>query len=215
MTRSLVAVLIVGFSLGLAGCGSSSPSRGVVLQTTCGVHVAGARLLDRNGRLVYREPGHYVNPNGGPGAQVKCSGATVWAVWLDGAGMMHENYVGVVSGDGGRTWRFVFSDPFFGMKAPHALDPYFGPWALHGPDDAYFVGSCPACGAGKLSGTVGLFVTIDGGKTFFGLSVPALDGYTPTSIRVSGRNVTIRGKGFIHNRWRRKTATVFVASPTE
>jgi hypothetical protein len=133
-----------------------------------------------------------VHPNGGPGAEIQCSGPTIWAVFFNGAGMSQEAYFGVRSADAGRTWRRVFSEGMFGPKAPHHLDAELGVWTLHGPRDAYFTGTCPACGDGL--GTVSLSVTKDGGATFRMYKVPALAQYEPTRLRVSGRDVTIRGR---------------------
>lgn len=83
------------------------------------------------------------------------------------------------------------------MKALHELGSYVGPWTLRG-HGAYFVGSCAACGAGKRQGTVALWVTRDGGKTFRMYKVPALTGdvpgipsFGPARIRVSDSRVTI------------------------
>ena len=42
-----------------------------------------------------------------------------------------------------------------------------------------------------LQGTIWLWVTKNGGLTFRDYKVPALTGYGPTLIRVSGRDVTI------------------------
>jgi hypothetical protein len=160
----------------------------------CGIRVAGPRILDSDGKTVYREPlpAGEVHPDSIP-SQVRCSGSTVWVVWDNGAGMMKEDYVGSRSGDGGRTWRLVFAESFFGMKAPHELDAYFGPWTLRGPEVAYFVGSCPACSAGTSSGTVSLAVTKNGGRTFRRYRIPALNQYAPVALHVSGRVVTIVG----------------------
>lgn len=47
------------------------------------------------------------------------------------------------------------------------LDAYLGPWTLVG-SSAYFTGRCPACGAG----TVSLWVTKDGGRTFHRYAIP-------------------------------------------
>jgi hypothetical protein len=142
---------------------------------------------------VYREPGRYVNPNGGPGAAIQCSGQTIWAVWDNGAGMSQEAYVGARSADGGRSWRLVFSEPEFGVKAPHELDAYLGAWTLHGSRDAYFTGTCPACGPGRAS----LWVTRDRGRTFRMFRLPALTGYEPSRIQVSGHEITIRGRRIV------------------
>src|SRR5262249_25513617 len=122
------------------------PSAALGGRNACGVRGLGIRSLDANGRTVYREPGDWVHPNAGR-PEIRCNGANVWAVWDNGAGMSKEAYVGASSGDAGRTWRLVFSEPFFGVKAPHALDAYLGPWTLRG-HAAYFTGWCPACGSG-------------------------------------------------------------------
>jgi hypothetical protein len=188
-----------------SGAGSSPAVNG---GSRCGVRSQGVRLLDASGRTVYREPGHYVHPKGGPGAAVQCSGSTIWAVWDNGAGMSQEAYVGARSGDDGHTWHLVLSEPLFGVKAPHELDSYLGVWTLHGSRDAYFTGSCPACGWG----TVSLWMTKDGGRTFRRFRVPALTGYSVTAIRVSGGLVTIAARrrssvpGPVHKTVRIQTA---------
>jgi len=96
------------------------------------------------------------------------------------------------------------------VKAPHALDAYFGPWTLRGPEVAYFVGSCPACSAGTLEGTVSLWVTKDGGRTFRRYDVSALNGYGASRLRVSGHAVTIVGRRFDVDIPPRKTVTLRV-----
>jgi len=190
---------------------AESNGKGAVATTSaCGITAAGIRIL-QNGQTVYREPGHVVHPNGGPPAQVRCSGGSIWVVWpFQGAGMSQEAYFGVHSGDGGRTWHPVFTEPFFGRKAPHAFDAYLGPWTLRGPRDAYFVGTCPACSVGLLQGTVSLWVTKDGGGTFREYKVPTLTGYEPTRLRVARGAATIDAKGFEHNVAKHKAATVRV-----
>lgn len=191
---ALVAVL-AGAALGISSIvggtsattkSGSGPGSVTLSRSRCGIRTEGVRLF-KGGRTVYREPGRYVHPNGGPGATIQCSGPTIWAVWFNGAGMSQEAYLGARSEDGGRTWHLVFTEGMFGPKAPHHLDAYLGVWTLHGPRDAYFTGACPACGYG----TVSLSVTRDGGETFRVYKVPALTGYEPTRIGVSGRNVTI------------------------
>jgi hypothetical protein len=194
---ALVAML-AGAALGISSTvgGTSSGSTvhrgpGSVAASTrrCGVRGEGVRIF-QNGRIVYREPGRYVDPHGGPPPTIQCSGVTIWAVFFNGAGMSQEAYVGVRSIDRGRTWKLVFAEGEFGVKAPHRLDAYLGVWRLHGPRDAYFTGTCPACGFGTTS----LWVTKDAGRTFRAYEVPALDGYGPTSIRVSRHQVTIRAE---------------------
>jgi len=137
--------------------------------------------------------------------QARCSGSTAWVVFVNGVGMMHEEYVGVRSGDGGRTWRIVFA---LGVHAPYGIDAEVGPWRLDGPRAAYFVGLCPAC---LGTGTVSLSVTKDGGRTLRRYEVPGLnDEYKPTSIHVSGNRVTIRARK-VRGRPTLKTVTVTVA----
>jgi hypothetical protein len=172
----------------------------------CGVRGLGVRILSTGGRTLYREPGRYTHPNRGF-PTIRCSGSTIWAVWFNGAGTMKEAYVGARSLDAGHTWKLVFSEPFFGVKAPHALDAYMGPWTLRGRI-AYFTGWCPACGTG--TGTTSLWVTTDGGRTFREYQAPALIGYEPIGLRISGRRVTISAKGFVHSVWRRKIVSLRV-----
>ena len=158
------------------GAGGSAASR-------CGVRVDGVRIL-QGGRLVYREPVSRTF-----GHQIKCSGSTIWVLFFNGVASSQEAYFGVRSGDGGHSWRVVFAERFFNVKAPHQLvTGYLGPWTLGGPRDAYFTGICVACGYG----TVSLWVTKDSGRTFRMYRVPALTGYRPTGIRVAGHEVTIR-----------------------
>jgi hypothetical protein len=164
----------------------------------CPVHVVGKRVVDRRGDTLFRDPGYGVPA----AAQVKCSGRTVWVLFHHGAAASQEAYVGVRSGDGGRTWRVLLAEPYFGVRAPFAIDAYSGPWTIVGENAAYFVGWCPACGAG----TVSLTVTLDGGRHFVRYRIPKLTGYQATAVRVRGREVTITAK----RGSRRRTVTVHV-----
>ena len=159
----------------------------------CPVHVVGKRVVNASGRTVYTDPGYQAVTH-----EIRCSGRTVWIMFHGGAASSQEAYVLVRSADGGRTFRLVSAESYFGVKAPHEFDSYSGPWTIAGPSDGYFVGSCPACGRG----TVSLWVTHDGGRTFHRYAVPALTGYGATlrSVGVSGSTVTISAKG--------RTATV-------
>ncbi|MFZ0341759.1 MAG: hypothetical protein WAL31_05440 [Gaiellaceae bacterium] len=134
-------------------------------------------------------PDGQVHPNAIP-SQVQCSASAIWVIWFNGAGMSQEAYVGVRSIDRGRTWKLVFAENSFVVKAPHRLDAYLGAWTLRGRRDAYFTGTCPACGFG----TVSLWVTRNAGRTFRMYAVRMLDGYGPTRVRVSGNAVTISGR---------------------
>jgi hypothetical protein len=184
----------------IAGGGSSVASRAgrgtTAVHSTgkCGIRVAGPRILGADGRAVYREPvpSGEVHPDSIP-SLVRCSGSTVWVVWSNGVAAMQEGYVGARSLDRGRTWRLIFAERFFGVQAPHQLDAYMGPWILRG-HVAYFMGACPACSTKTSQGTISLWVTKDGGRTFRMYKVPALTGYGPTAIRVSGHEVTIRAR---------------------
>ena len=158
---------------------------GVLATLPCPVHVVGKRIVDRAGHTVFHSPGYRVEA-----AQVKCSGRTVWVLFHGGAEMSQEAYVGVRSGDGGRTWKLLLSEPYFGVRAPFTIDSYSGPWTIVGQSAAYFVGWCPACGYG----TVSLTVTLDGGRHFRRYKIPKLTGYFATGIRVGGDDVTITGK---------------------
>jgi len=64
-----------------------------------------------------------------------------------------EAYLGVRSGDAGRTWKRLLAEAYFGTKAPFTIDSYSGPWTIVGEKSAYFVGWCPACG--RLAATGG------------------------------------------------------------
>jgi hypothetical protein len=214
----LVALLaggaIAAYSIASGGNSDTSPpgkpTPAVKTARDCGIRVVGPRILGSDGRTVYREPiRHGVHPNRIP-SEVRCSGPTVWVVWSNGVGMMQEAYVGARSVDRGRTWKLVFSEGMFGPKAPHELDSYLGPWLLRGRI-AYFVGSCPACSTKTSEGTVSLWVTKDAGRTFREYKVPALTGYAPTGLRVTGKAVTIFAKRFVRGVKPHKTVTVRVA----
>lgn len=155
---------------------------------SCPVHVVGKRIVDGASRTVYVDPGHQAVAH-----EIRCAGRSVWVMFHGGAASSQEAYVLVRSADDGRTWRRVSAERYFGVNAPHEFDSYAGPWTIVGPDDGYFVGSCPACGRW----TVSLWVTHDGGRTFRRYAVPALTGYGATlrSITVSGSTVTIAARG--------------------
>jgi hypothetical protein len=190
LAGSVVAAYSIAGGTRPAATRSKGTSTFVASANRCGIRVAGPRVLGSDGRTVYREPiRREANPNR-IGSQVQCSGTTVWVVWFNGVAASQEGYVGARSVDRGRTWKLVFAERFFGVKAPHQLDSYLGVWTLRGPRDAYFTGTCPACGFG----TVSLWVTENAGRTFHRYKVPALAGQGPTDIRVSGRLVTIRGR---------------------
>lgn len=190
---AVAAALALAISSAIAGGGrravasAGSASVPTTASSACRLRVLGKRIL-RGGRVVYREPvprtfGH----------QIACSGDTVWVVFYNGVASSQQAYLGVRSGDSGRTWRLVFAEPYFGVRAPHQLDSYMGAWRLDGPRAAYFTGRCPACGPG----TVSLWVTKDGGRTFRRYRVPGLRGYGTTAIRVSGGSVAISGTRWV------------------
>src|SRR4029077_14085226 len=118
-----------------------------------------------------------------------------------------EGYVGVRSGDSGRSWKLVFAERYFGVRAPHQLDDYMGVWTLRGSRAAYFTGTCPACGYV----TVSLWVTKDGGRTFDRYQLPSLTGYRAEKIRVIRNRVTIAARRWIPGRPLRRTLTLRVA----
>lgn len=154
-----------------------------------GVRVAGRRIY-YGGRVVYTaySAPHYRPVGRGPGHEVQCSGSTVWVVFDNGGLASQGNYVGVRSADHGRSWRTVFAEGYFGVKAPHLLvTGYLGPWTLDGPRSAYFVGECVACGYG----TVSLWVTTDLGRTFHRYAVPWPEGSRSASVRVGRQTVAI------------------------
>jgi hypothetical protein len=167
----------------------------------CPVHVVGKRLVDGAGHTVYRAPVYRLGAT-----QIKCSGQTVWVLFHGGVASSQEEYVGVRSGDGGKTWRRLLAERYFGIHAPFTIDAYSGPWTIAGERAAYFAGRCPACGYG----TVSLTVTLDGGRHFRRYRVPKLTGFSPTRIRVAGRDVFITARSELRNGPRMRTATVAV-----
>lgn len=163
----------------------------------CPVHVVGKRVVDRRGDTVFRDPGYRVFA-----AQMKCSGRTVWVLFHGGGAASQEAYVGVRSSDGGRTWKVLLAEAYFGVRAPFTIDSYSGPWTIVGVNAAYFVGWCPACGPGTLS----LTVTLDGGRHFRHYRIRKLGGYQATAIRVHGQEATITARRGLRTR----TATIRV-----
>jgi hypothetical protein len=155
--------------------------------------VVGKRIVNASGRTVYTDPGYQAVAH-----EIRCSGRTVWVMFHGGAASSQEAYVLARSGDDGRTWKLISAERYFGVNAPHEFDSYSGPWTIAGARSAYFVGVCAACGRG----TVSLWVTHDGGRTFRRYGVPSLTGYAFVlrSVRVVGTNVTIVARG--------RTATV-------
>jgi hypothetical protein len=207
ITAAAVIALVAGAAVvvdSILSGGNTSPSHvggpkpAVKTASACGVRVTRTKIFDGGGRVLYREPvprafGH----------QLQCSGSSIWVVFFNGVASSQQGYFGVHSANGGRTWRAVFTERYFGMRAPHELDSYMGPWTLS-RGAAYFVGLCPACG---LQPTVSLWVTRNGGRAFRRYDVAPLDGYWPTAIRVAGSKVSISA----HRDGRQRTATVHVA----
>lgn len=147
----------------------------------CPVQVVGSRVVHA-GHVVYRDPLRAT------AHAVKCSGRTVWVLFRGGYASNQEGYMVARSSDGGRTWRAVATEYYFGARAPFEFDAYSGPWTIVGANAAYFVGWCPVC---KLYGTIALWVTHDGARHFRRFDFASSTGFRATSIRVSGRTVTI------------------------
>jgi hypothetical protein len=168
--------------------------------SSCGVRGAGTRIL-RNGVRVYRDPSPVAMSS-----TVRCSGHAIWVVFVNGVGMMHEEYVGVRSGDGGRTWRLVFAQQP-GVRS-QGLDAEVGPWTPAGPNAAYFVGACPAC---RGFGTLSLSVTKDAGRSFRRYRVPGSDVWGARAIRVHAHRVSIRERRDSGLRLQWRTVTLHVA----
>ena len=202
MARVACAAVPAAFITVVAGLASGGQSGHAAPVRGCPVHVAGKRLVDRNGQTVYRYPGYRV-----VAAQVKCSGQTVWVLFHGGAEASQEAYLGVRSGNAGRRWKRLLAEPYFGIKAPFTIDSYSGPWTTVGEKRAYFVGWCPACGRG----TVSLTVTRDGGRHFRRHSIPKLTGFQGSSIHVVGNYVTITAKSQLRTGPRTRTVTLHIA----
>lgn len=215
------AAVAIGAAIGLGvyglllGSGSrhaptarAGAGRGAVeIGSACGVRVSDLRIVDSAGRTLYREPGSWTPSHPHPSV-VRCAGSSVWVVWDNGAAMNQEGYVGVHSGDGGRTWRLVFAESYFGVNAPHELGSYLGPWTVPSPGVAYFSGWCPACSPGQWPATVWVWVTRDAGRSFTRYPVEGLSGYRPTVMRVSGARVTLAGRAAWRGEPARRTATI-------
>jgi hypothetical protein len=205
--RQSAAVLAGLFAAGVvSGCSIHSSSKAAPSQAAsktfgCPVHVVGKRLVDANGDTIYRYPGYRLGAT-----NIKCSGRTIWVLFHGGVASSQEAYLGVRSGDGGRTWKRLLAEAYFGINAPFTIDSYSGPWAIVGENRAYFVGSCPACGYG----TVSLTVTQDGGKHFRRYAVPRLTGFRVTSIRVAGHDVTLAARNGFRRGPRTRRVTIHV-----
>lgn len=199
MARAAYAAIPVIAAAALA-CGNASGHSAA--HGGCPVHVVGKRVIDGRGQTVYRYPGYRVRA-----AQVKCSGRTVWVLFHAGVASSQEAYLGVRSGDEGRTWKRLLAEAYFGIKAPFTVDSYSGPWTIVGEKSAYFVGWCPACGRG----TVSLTVTRDGGGHFRRYSIPRLTGFRATAIEVAGHDVRITAKSQQRSGPRSRTVTLHLA----
>jgi len=199
VARVAFAVIPAALAAVSVVCGGASVH--AALDRECPVRVVGKRLVDARGRSVFRYPGRHVLA-----AQIKCSGRTVWVLFHGGPASSQEAYLGVRSGDGGRTWKRLLAEPYFGIKAPFTIDSYSGPWTIVGEKSAYFVGWCPACG----HGTVSLTVTRDGGRHFRRYAIHALTGFRSTRIHVVGDNVTITAENQLRTGPRTRTITIRV-----
>lgn len=193
--RRLIATAVVVAAAGLAlaiasilSDGSPRPTATRIPSTPstnaasgCGFQVEGTQIL-RGREVAYREPVFRAL-----GHELACSGRTAWVVFFNGVGSSQEAYFGVHSSDGGRTWRAVFMEGYFGPTAPHQLvTGYLGPWTLAG-SAAYFTGYCVAC----YPETEWLWVTRDGGRTFHRYALPPYKGKRSVALRVSGHTVTV------------------------
>ena len=186
--------IVAGLVCGTASGHSASARK-------CPIHVVGKRLVDSRGRTVHRYPGRHVFA-----AQVKCSGRTLWVLFHGGVASSQEAYLGVRSGDSGRTWTRLLAEAYFGINAPFTIDSYSGPWTIVGEKRAYFVGWCPACGQGIVS----LTATRDGGKHFRRYSIPKLTGFRGSSIQVIGNSVIITAKSQLRSGPPIRTVTLHV-----
>ena len=174
--------------------------------TRCGYRVTGTEVLTSDGAVAYRDPSKAAMWH-----QLKCSGPAVWVVFVNGVGMMHEEYIVARSVDRGRTWRRVLTD----APGQYSIGAEVGVWTLQGSRKAYFVGACPACGT---RGQLFLSVTKDGGRTFRSYLVPSPPEFGPLGVHVSGTVVTIPGKWIVgkvdkppYEIYRHRTLTVHVA----
>jgi hypothetical protein len=195
-------------SIAAGGSPSASSAGGptVAVKTgrACGIRVDDMRIVGSGGRTLYREPGNWTRGYPHPSV-VRCSGSTVWVVWDNGAASNQEGYVGARSADGGRSWKLVFAESYFGVNAPHELDSYLGPWTVRSPQVAYFVGWCPACSPRP---TVSVWVTRNAGGRFAEYPVRALFGYEPETLRASGNRLTISGRAAVSGLEPHRAATV-------
>jgi hypothetical protein len=203
-----VALGVNGLTAGGQGTtrGHGTPPAAVKSGSACGVRGLGIRLLGRDGRTLYRELGRWAHPNRGYPSTIRCSGPSVWAVFVDGEAAPGEGAFAVHSSDRGRTWRPVFTAWEGIVNAPHSFDPYLGAWTLTSKA-AYFVGWSLTVADRTLEPSTSLYVTKDSGRTFRRYAVPALLGYVPTAIRVAGDRVTIAARGA----GRRRTSTIRIA----
>lgn len=122
--------------------------------------------------------------NSGYAASLRCDGATVWVLWVGGAGLGNQAYLVDRTLDGGAHWKSVLGNQYFPMPAGVAfIDAYSGPFAAAGGTAAGFIGFCPACGVGSWSYTR----TSDGGRTVARAPLAGLDGTALNDIAFADR----------------------------
>jgi hypothetical protein len=195
---AVIRAALAAIAVGLACAGAAGHA---ALTRECPDRVVGKRVVDAHGHTVFRYPGRHDFA-----AELKCSGSTVWVLFHGGVAASQEAYLGVRSGDAGRTWKRLLAESYFGIDAPFSIDSYSGPWTIVGEKSAYFVGWCPACGYG----TVSLTVTRDGGRQFRRYAIPKLSGFRGTRIHVVGDKVTITARSQLRTGPRSRTITIRV-----
>jgi len=106
-------------------------------------------------------------------ATIRCTGrATAWVLISGGIGVSNQQpYILFRTGDGGRHWRGLLLEGYFGQAAytsvqVHAIDGpggYIGPLSVVGPATAYVVGLCLPCPSDNTFSVIG---TRDSGRTW-------------------------------------------------
>jgi photosystem II stability/assembly factor-like uncharacterized protein len=110
---------------------------------------------------------------------LQCRGSAAWLLLRGGFAAGSQGYAAYSTRDGIH-WRLVLGQ-FLQRRVPR-LDAYAGPFSVVNASTAFFVGFCPACGAGKS-----LVARTHDGGLHWRRSRRQLAGYWPLALSFAGR----------------------------